>query len=441
MDPAPASLTLLLLSLLASAFFSGMEIAYVSANRLQAELDRNSGGIAGRIVEHLLRRPEQFIASMLVGNNLALVIFGLESGTLLGNLLFGVPEWEAAPSPLLALAVQTGIATLVVLITAEFLPKSFFHGAPNRWLRVLSLPLVIIHYLLLAPALVVLALSRIFLGRKPDAEGEEQLGGVDLDHYVRSLNDRLDPEEEAELDNELQILQNALDFSNLKARDCLVPRNEIVAVEVGSSLAELERCFSETGLSKVVVFRGDIDHIVGYVHSKDLLRRAVLPAAEGQDSSGTDIASFLHPTIIVPEPMGVQDILAEFIRRRRHLAVVVDEYGGTSGILTMEDIVEELIGDIEDEHDNEALVEMELGPGHYRFSARCEVDDLNARFGLNLPEDEAYETLGGLVLSLTEEIPDTGQRLDLEDIVLTVKRVDGARIVLVEVLHSAHESA
>ncbi|RPG81100.1 MAG: HlyC/CorC family transporter [Crocinitomicaceae bacterium TMED114] len=441
MDPDPSSLTLLLLSLLASAFFSGMEIAYVSANRLQAELDRNSGGITGRIVDHLLRRPERFIASMLVGNNLAVVIFGLESGRLLGTLLFGVPEWESAASPLAALAVQTAIATLVVLVTAEFLPKSFFHGAPNRWLRVFSLPLFLLHYMLLAPASVVLALSRIFLGRKPDAEREEQLGAVDLDHYVRGLNERLDPEDEAELDNELQILQNALDFSNLKARDCLVPRNEIIAVEVDSSLTELERCFSDTGLSKVVVFRGDIDHIVGYVHSKDVLRRAFLPSQDGQGSSGADIASFLHPTIIVPEPMGVQDILAEFIRRRRHLAVVVDEYGGTSGILTMEDIVEELIGDIEDEHDQDALVEMELGPGHYRFSARCEVDDLNARFGLTLPESDAYETLGGLVLSLTEEIPSAGHRLELEGMVLTVNRVDGARIVLVEVLHSDHESA
>ena len=440
MDPDPSSLILLLLSLLASAFFSGMEIAYVSANRLQAELDRNSGGVAGRIVDHLLRRPERFIASMLVGNNLALVIFGLESGRLLGTWLFGVPQWEAAPSPLAALAAQTGIATVVVLVTAEFLPKSFFHGAPNRWLRVFSLPLFILHYLLLAPAAVVLALSRIFLGRQPDAEGEEQLGAIDLDHYVRGLNDRLDPEEEAELDNELQILQNALDFSTLKARDCLVPRNEIIAVEVDSSLQELERCFSDTGLSKVVAFRGDIDHIVGYVHSKDVLRRAILPGQDGETPDEADIASFLHPNIIVPEPMGVQDILAEFIRRRRHLAVVVDEYGGTAGILTMEDIVEELIGDIEDEHDSEALVEMELGPGHYRFSARCEVDDLNARFGLTLPENEAYETLGGLVLSLTEEIPAAGHRLDLEGIVLTVNRVDGARIVLVEVLDSAHES-
>ncbi|MGB1618265.1 MAG: CNNM domain-containing protein, partial [Flavobacteriales bacterium] len=266
MDPDPASFLLLLSSLLASAFFSGMEIAYVSANRLQAELDRKQGGLAGRLVEFLLRRPERFIATMLVGNNLALVVFGLESGALLSQWIFGVDTWETAPSPLLALAVQTAIATVVILITAEFLPKSFFHGAPNLWLRVLSIPLVIVHTLLLPPAMVVLALSRLFLGRKEEDGADDSLGAVDLNHFVRSLNERLDgEEEETALDNELQILQNALDFSSLKARDCLVPRNEIVALDAGAGLDELDRCFQETGLSKVVIYRGDIDHIVGYV--------------------------------------------------------------------------------------------------------------------------------------------------------------------------------
>jgi len=438
MDPDPASFPLLLASLLASAFFSGMEIAYVSANRLQAELDRNQGGLPGKIVELLLRRPERFIATMLVGNNLALVVFGLESGAVLGKWIFGVEEWELAPSPLLALSVQTAIATVVILITAEYLPKSFFHSAPNRWLRVFSIPLVMVHALLLPPALVVLALSRLFLGRREDDQSADSFGAVDLDHFIRSLNERMDgEEEETPLDNELQILQNALDFSTLKARDCLVPRNEIVALDAGSELAELERCFSETGLSKVVIYRGDIDHIVGYVHSKDLLRKA--SSTDGEES-GTALSRLLHPTIIVPEPMGAQDILAEFIRRKRHLAVVVDEYGGTSGILTMEDIVEELIGDIEDEHDTEALVEMEIGEGHYRFSARHEVDDINSRFHLELPENEAYETLSGMVLFHTEEIPPEGTRLQLDRITIQVTRVDGARIVLVEVLQNDGES-
>jgi len=439
MDPDPASFLLLLSSLLASAFFSGMEIACVSANRLQTELDRKQGGLPGRIVEFLLRRPERFIATMLVGNNLALVVFGLESGAMIGRWIFGVAQWEMASSPLLALSTQTAIATVVILITAEFLPKSFFHGDPNRWLRILSIPLVIIHTLLLPPALVVLALSRLLIGSREDDGSADNLGAVDLDHFVRSLNQRLDGEdEETGLDNELQILQNALDFSTLKARDCLVPRNEIVALDAGAGLDELERCFTETGLSKVIIYRGDIDRIVGYVHSKDLLRKSTATESE---EAGTELSRLLHPTIIVPEPMGAQDILAEFIRRKRHLAVVVDEYGGTSGILTMEDIVEELIGDIEDEHDSEALVEMEIGKGHFRFSARQEVDDINARFHLALPENEAYETLGGLVLHHAEEIPPEGARLQFDGLTVLVTHVDGARIVLVEVLQNDGESA
>ncbi|MDA8901244.1 hemolysin family protein [bacterium] len=437
MDPDPASFLLLICSLLASAFFSGMEIAFVSANRLQAELERNQGGVSGQLVEHLMRRPERFIASMLVGNNLALVIFGLQSGQMLGLWLFDSADWESAASPMTALATQTAIATVVVLVTAEFLPKSFFHGAPNRWLRILAFPLVLLHYILLPPALVVLALSRVFLGKRKDDEKGDQLGAIDLDDFVRNLNDRMESEEESVLDNELQILQNALDFSNLKARDCLVPRNEIVALDAGAHLPELERCFVETGLSKVVVYKGNIDHIVGYVHSKDVLRKTL---ESDQDELNEDITRFLHPTIIVPEPMGAQDILAEFIRRRRHLAVVVDEYGGTSGILTMEDIVEELIGDIEDEHDNEDLIEMELGKGHFRFSARHEVDDVNARFDMDLPEDEAYETLGGLVLHHTEEIPSEGDHIEIDGTSIQVTKVDGARIVLVEVLLNQQES-
>jgi len=436
MDPDPASLTLLFASLLASAFFSGMEIAFVSANRLQAELDRNQGGWAGRLVEHLLRQPERFIATMLVGNNLALVIFGLESGSLIAQRLFGAMDWESADQPFAALATQTLLATLIVLVTAEFLPKSFFHGAPNRWLRFFSLPLTLVYYLLWPLAVVALGLSRLFLGKPGDEAKGDSLGAVDLDHFVRILNDRMDTEEDSTLDNELQILQNALDFSNLKARDCLVPRNEIVALEASATLEELDRCFVDTGLSKVVIYRDSIDHVIGYVHSKDLLRRS----AEGAESSGAELARYLHPTIIVPEPMGAQDILTEFIRRKRHLAVVVDEYGGTSGILTMEDIMEELIGDIEDEHDTEALVEMELGEGHYRFSARHDVDDLNERFHLDLPENEAYETLGGLVLHHTEEIPAEGHRFELDALSVLVTRVDGARIVLVEILRNQPEA-
>ena len=245
MDPDPSSSLLIIgLALVASAFFSGMEIAFVSANRLQLELDSKSSW-QGRILTHLSSRTKLFIATMLVGNNLALVIFGLESGALIANSLFGVADWESASSPMGALAAQTALSTLVVLVTAEFLPKSFFHGAPNRWLRFFSLPLVVAFYILWPLAIVVLTLSRLFLGKKTDEDQADGLSAVDLDDFVRGLNERMVDEDDSSLDNELQILQNAMDFSNLKARDCLVPRNEIVALEASATVEELEAAIEE----------------------------------------------------------------------------------------------------------------------------------------------------------------------------------------------------
>ena len=302
--------------------------------------------------------------------------------------------------------------------------------------RALSIPLVIVHTLLShrpwsLPSVACSSGARRRTGRTT-ARGRRP------HHFVRSLNERLDgEEEETALDNELQILQNALDFSSLKARDCLVPRNEIVALDAGAGLDELDRCFQETGLSKVVIYRGDIDHIVGYVHSKDLLRKA--PLAEGEEADMA-ISKLLHPTIIVPEPMGAQDILAEFIRRKRHLAVVVDEYGGTSGILTMEDIVEELIGDIEDEHDTEALVEMEIGkatsgsaPGMRWTTSMRASPSTSPRTRLTRP------SAAGPLPHRRDSAE--GTRLQFDRSTVQVTRVDGARIVLVEVLQNDGESA
>ena len=413
-------MTLLLISLLASAFFSGMEMAFVSANRLQAELDMNQGGRSSKIVMHLLARPERFIATMLVGNNLALVLFGLQSARLISSWLFGVDQWEATPSPLLALTAQTLIATATVLVLAEFLPKSFFQIRPNKWMIWLSFPLLIVHYILLFPAVIVLGISRLIVAKGPNEGVADQLGAVDLEHYIRELNDRPAAENELDLNNELEILQNALDLPDVKARDCLVPRNEIVAVEVGAKLEELEALFEATGLSKIVVYQEDIDHIIGYVHTKDLFQNP------------EEIRSILHPTFIVPEPMPADEIMKQFIQRRRHLAVVIDEFGGTSGILTMEDIVEELIGEIEDEHDSDVLTERELGPGHFIFSARLEIDALNKRHELGLPKEEDYETLGGLIIHHAQLIPEVGHVLQLEGSTLIVTSVQGHRIDTIE---------
>lgn len=428
-DPA-SSILIIVASLLASAFFSGTEIAFVSANRLQLELDAKQNW-QGVLLNHLTQRPQWVIATLLVGNNLALVFCGMESGKLISNWIFHVPDWNVAASPVLALSTQTAMTTMVVLVLAEFLPKSLFHANPNRWLKLLAVPLTLVHYLLLIPGLVVVALSELSLktiGKSQQADGRkrEPMGATDLDHFIREMSGRMEPEQE--LEHELQIMQNALEFNKIRARDCLIPRNEVVAVELQSDMQELRELFVETGLSKVVVYRGDIDNIVGYVHSRDLFKRP------------DKLTNVLHSTFVIPEPMPADEVLRQFIRRRKHLAVVVDEFGGTSGILTMEDIVEQIIGDIEDEHDVEDLIEEEIEPGVWRLSARLDVETVNERYEVNLPLNDAYETLGGLVLHQTETIPTPGLTLPLAEVILEVEHVESNRIETVR-LHIPSEEA
>ena len=417
MDPDPASsLLIILASLVASAFFSGMEIAFVSANRLQLELDAKQTW-QGVLLAHLSKRPQWIIATLLVGNNLALVFCGMESGELIAHWLFGVSDWNEAASPVLALGSQTVFTTLIVLVLAEFLPKSFFHANPNRWLKLLSVPLALAHYALLLPGLLVVGLSTLsirLMGRAQDGDAREPMGATDLDHFIREMSGRMEPEQE--LEHELQIMQNALEFNKVRARDCLIPRNEVVALELNTEMKELRELFVESGLSKIVIYRGDIDNVVGYVHSRDLFKRP------------DKLTSILHSTFVIPEPMPADEVLRQFIRRRKHLAVVVDEFGGTSGILTMEDIVEQIVGDIEDEHDVEALIEEEIAPGIWRFSARQDVETVNERYGLRLPLHDAYETLGGLVLHQTETIPTPGLTLSLADTIIEVEAVESNRI-------------
>jgi len=424
MDPDPSSSLLIIsISLLASAFFSGMEIAFVSANRLQLELDAKSN-LRGKILLHLASRTKLFIATMLVGNNLALVFCGLESGALISEGIFQVRDWTEATQPLLVLATQTVATTAVILVLAEFIPKAVFHTNSNFWLKFFAFPLVIVHYILLLPGLFVVGLSQFsirLVGRSVRKdENDEELGATDLDHFIREMSGRMEPEQE--LEHELQIMQNALVFNKVLARDCLIPRNEVVAVDLGTPLQEVKDLFVSTGLSKIVVYREDIDQTIGYVHSKDLFKNP------------ESIKTILHPTFVVPEPMPADDVLKRFIQRKRHLAIVVDEFGGTSGILTMEDIMEQLIGDIEDEHDNEDLIEVALDDGSWRFSARLDVEDLNERYGLQLPLNDAYETLGGLLLHHAEEIPESGFSLPLEGYQLEVEEVSSSKIQTV-ILH------
>ena len=418
MDPDPSSSLIIIgLSILASAFFSGMEIAFVSANRLQIELDSKQS-LRGRLLAHLSNKPQLFIATLLVGNNLALVFCGLESGALISEWVFHVADWTQATHPILVLSTQTAITTLVILVLAEFIPKALFHADPNFWLKLFAFPIGIIHYLLIIPGFIVVSLShgslRLLGKHKGSSEMEEQLGATDLDHFIRKISDRMEPEQE--LEHELQIMQNALEFNKVLARDCLVPRNEVVAVDLETPLGEVRDLFVSTGLSKVVVYKGDIDQTIGYVHAKDLFRNP------------KSIKSILHPTFVVPEPMPADAVLKRFIQRNRHLAIVVDEFGGTSGILTMEDIMEKLVGNIEDEHDIEDLIDEELESGYWRFSARLDVEELNEKYPLKLPTNDAYETIGGLMLQHAEEIPHSGFTLSLEFCSLTVEEVSSSKI-------------
>jgi CBS domain containing-hemolysin-like protein len=288
-----------------------------------------------------------------------------------------------------------------------------------------------VHYVLLVPAWAVVTISRgaiRLIDRRISSRTSEPdaLGTTDLDHFIRTISGRMEPEQE--LEHELQIMQNALEFSNIRVRDCLIPRNEVVGVEAGTSMADVRALFAESGLSKIVVYTGDIDHIIGYLHSKDLFK---MPDT---------IASVLHPTFVVPEPMAADEVLSRFIARRRHLAVVVDEFGGTSGIVTMEDLMEQLLGDIEDEHDEPNEIEEEIEPGCWRFSARLHVEDINDRHGIALPLNDAYETLGGLVLHHAEEIPDEGYTLPLAGYILEVEEVQAHRIGVIRVRQLGSES-
>ena len=422
MDPDPSSSILILaLSLLASAFFSGMEMAFVASSRLQTELQAQQS-LRGKIVAYLSNHPQLFIASMLVGNNLALVLCGMESGALISQWLFEVEGWQNASQPLAVLATQTLVTTAVVLVLAEFMPKSLFHASPNFWLHLFAFPLLLIFLVLALPAWVVMMISKLLL--RPFVGGHvqvtvENLGVSDLDHFVKGLSGRMEPEQE--LEHELQILQNALDLPSVQARDSMIPRNEVSGVELDTSIPELQEAFTESGFSKLVVYEGDMDHIVGYVHAKDLFDRP------------ETLKDILLPTFLVPEPMAGDELLRQFLKRRRHLAVVVDEFGGTAGILTMEDIVEELLGEIDDEHDegNED-VEHVQADGTWRVPARREVRVLNDLHGWNLPESDHYDTVGGLILYAAEDIPEEGTVVGLEGVEFVVREVLEHRIIWVE---------
>ncbi|SEL64329.1 Hemolysin, contains CBS domains [Aquimarina amphilecti] len=408
----------IVLSVILSAFFSGMEIAYISSNKIHIEIEKKQDGFLANILSRLTKRPSKFIATMLVGNNIALVVYGFYMGELLMGFIQGYyPDMAAS----INLLLQTIISTLVILLTAEFLPKVFFQIYANTLLKVFALPAYFFYILFWFISSFVIWISDFVLKKFLKTEGDEvQLAftKTELGDYINEQMETV--EEHDEIDSEIQIFQNALDFSDVKSREVMVPRTEIIAIEKSQSLEEISQLFIDTGLSKVLIFNGTIDDIIGYVHSFELFKKP------------KSIRSILLPVVFVPETMYVKDVLNLLTKKHKSIAVVIDEYGGTSGIITVEDIVEELFGEIEDEHDSVDLIEEKLDENHYRFSARMEVDYINETYKLNLPESEYYETLGGMIVNHTEEIPQQGDIVNIDSVTVNIIETSNTKIEIVE---------
>ena len=410
----PSSIIIIIIALTASAFFSGMEIAFITANRLKIELDNQKGSFSGKILSKFVKHDSRFIATMLLGNNIALVVYGIWMAQLLEPWIVPLVGGSGA----LTLLIQTVFSTILILVTAEFLPKATFQINPNRVLQFLSFPLVVIYTLLYPLTIFTMTISNglLRLFGMDTKNGQVVFSKIDLDHYVRDLNERM---EEGELDNEMQILQNAIGFSELKARDCMIPRTDIVALDIETSIEDLKNRFIETGLSKILIYRDTIDNIIGYVHSFELFKKP------------NRIKEILIPIAFVPEAVLAKDLLELFAKQHGNIAIVVDEYGGTSGLITIEDVVEEIFGDIEDEHDVDELLEQQIDETTYLFSARQDIDHLNDIYGLGLDESSEYETLGGLVLHYLESIPEEGTILELEKYSMRIEAVTDRRIEVI----------
>ena len=410
-------LLLVVVSLIFSAFFSGMEIAYISANKLKIELDNKKGEWSAKILSFLSKSPAWFIAAMLIGNNIALVIYTLYMADLLSPLL---NNWGFNSTSILL--IQTIFSTFFILVFAEFLPKAIFRLNPNRVLKVFSLLLVIFYFLIWPVTALVVYLTKFalkFFGKEDGNNQKISFGKTDLNQYLEELKNDLN--EDQEMEHDVKIFHNALSFSEVIARDCMVPRNEIIALEINDSIDELKELFLKTGFSRILIYKENIDNIIGYVHSIELFK---IPK---------NIKSVLLPVGIIPESMIGNNILEDFIDKKRGVLVVVDEFGGTSGIITMEDIIEEIFGEIDDEHDKDPLTHEQISDNKYVFSARVEIDFINEKYRLNLPEKEEYETLGGLIIHFAETIPQKGASFLVDNYEVVVLEVQENRILKVSV--------
>ncbi|GGE13903.1 hemolysin family protein [Psychroflexus salis] len=418
-------LLVIVLTLIFSAFFSGMEIAFISANKVYIELEKKQNNLIAKVLRLITKKPSKFIATMLIGNNIALVVYGFYMGDFLmfklnsfANPDFGLINFFFDEAKLFT---QTLISTLIILFTAEFFPKVFFQIYANNLVKIFSIPAYFFYIVFSFLSSFVMWISDLVLNKFFKIQGDQvqlSFSKVELGNYI---NEQMEvAEENEEIDSEIQLFQNALDFSDVKSREAMIPRNEIIAVEEEENLDQLIQLFSETGFSKLLVYKENRDDIIGYVHSFDMFKKP------------EKIKDILHSVVYVPESARVKDVLNMLIKKRKSIAVVIDEYGGTSGMMTVEDIVEELFGEIEDEHDPVQLNEKQINSNTFIFSARLEVDYLNETYKLNIPKSEQYETLGGFIVNFTEEIPVEGERLEIEQFLIKILKTSNTKIETVE---------
>jgi CBS domain containing-hemolysin-like protein len=413
-------LIIILLSLLFSAFFSGMEIAFISSNRLRIEIDKKHKSFSSRIISIFTKNPSRYIATMLVGNNVALVIYGIAIASV---LQVPIVKMIGNEYDLLVLLIQTFISTLLILITAEFLPKTLFRINPNGALKFFSLPILFFYIILYPITIFSIALSnftmkyilKVRIANEPDTP---EFGKIDLNHLVKEGHQEKD-ESESDV-QDLKIFKNAMELSSLKVRDCMIPRTEIVALEIETPIQQLLESFTQTGLSRILIYRNNIDNVIGYVNSKDMFQNPEY------------IGDHLKSLAIVPETLRVNNILKSFIKDRKSIALVLDEFGGTSGIITTEDVIEEIFGEIEDEHDTTDLIEEKIDENRFKLSGRMEIDYLNEIYQLNLPVSEEYETLAGYIISNHENIPELNETIKIDQFTMKIIEVSANRIELVE---------
>ena len=412
-------ITVALLSLFFSAFFSGVEIAFISANKLQLELDKNTGKFPSNIISYFSKNESDFITTMLVGNNIALVVYGIVMTQIL------TPELsEYFSSSLSLLLAQTFITTIIVLITAEFLPKAIFRIFPNQILKIFSLPIWLFFVVFRPLALLMLNTANIILKYifKQEISNDKQVFGKnDLDDFLNNVKSAEGIEDTRV---EVEMLQNALDLTDKKVRECMVPRTDIIAMDVLSSINDVKEKFIKTKLSKLLIYKGNIDKVIGYIHSSDLFKNP------------KNVRSVLLPISFVPESMLAMDMLNQFIENNKGVALVVDEFGGTSGMITIEDVTEEIVGEIVDEHDVEELTDEQLSENSFRFFGKIDIEMVNKKYNLQLPESDEYETIAGLLLHHFEEIPKKDDVIELEEYQFNIINVNETTIqeVRLEVL-------